>query len=548
MTSFVIVRKDSYHDSVLLMRISRDLKTLDRIEDAVVAMGTPHNRDLLRRSGFDDPSLAAAGPNDLVIAVKGNRVDAAAVEAAIEKSLRSDESTADDETRPTTLSAAVRAHPDTNLVLISVPGEYAAEEARRALALDRHVMIFSSNVSIEEEVALKEDAVSRGLLCMGPDCGTAIVNGKPLAFANVVRRGSIGVVGAAGTGIQEVASCIHRLGGGVSQAIGVGGRDLSDTVGGMMTLLAIDALAADPGTDVIVVVSKPPSPVVSERVVDALARSSKRSVVHFVGASIRSGTAGAPTQDEAAAPMRFSPGAARPVLFADSLADAAEIACEQAGLRLPSGGGLPGAPLSGDRPDTGAPSGTAQSASAIPELPPRLAAGAKLCALFCGGTLGHEALAILTRAGIEVRSNLHKAGPLRISGIEPAAGHVLLDLGDEIFTQGRPHPMIEPVLRNERLAIEIADPRAGLLLFDVVLGYGSHPDPAGILVRGVEQARQAAREQNRSILAIASVTGTEDDPQDYRAQVRRLEEAGIVVAPDNRAAAQLAASLLKQLG
>ncbi len=206
------------------------------------------------------------------------------------------------------------------MVLISVPGEYAAAEARRALLLDKHVMLFSSNVSIEDEVALKKEAVSRGLLCMGPDCGTAIINGKPLAFANVVRRGVIGVVGAAGTGIQEVTSLIHRLGGGISQAIGVGGRDLTDAVGGAMTLLGIEALAGDPGTQVIVVISKPPSPLVSRKIVEALAASSKPCVVHFVGARL-----GADAEAPIAGSQR-TPAANRSVFFAGSLAGAAEAA------------------------------------------------------------------------------------------------------------------------------------------------------------------------------------------------------------------------------
>jgi hypothetical protein len=218
------------------------------------------------------------------------------------------------------------------------------------------------------------------------------------------------------------------------------------------------------------------------------------------------------------------------------LAEAADAACRQIGDSVACDRPLSG----GERPGSSAD-------ALIRDLAARLRLGAKLRALFCGGTLGHEALAILVRSGLEVRSNLQKAGPLRISGTEREGGHVLLDLGDEIFTQGRPHPMIEPVLRNERLAAEMADPEAGLLLFDVVLGYGSHPDPAGVLVRGIENARQIARGRGQSILPIASVTGTPDDPQDYHAQVRRLEEAGVAVVADNRTAAELAASLLRKI-
>ena len=510
MAAFVLVRKDSYHDSVLLMRVSQALKGLAGVEDAVVAMGTPQNRDLLDAQGYGGPALAAATPNDLLIAVKGVADSPAAVETELERLLRARQPAgADEEARPTSLAAAVASHPEANLVLISVPGEHAAREARRSLALGRHVMLFSDNVTLADEVALKREAAARGLLLMGPDCGTAILGGMPLAFANAVRRGGIGIVGAAGTGIQEVTSLIHRLGGGVSQAIGTGGRDLSIEVGGLMMLLGIEALAADPETKVLVVLSKPPAAGVAERVIAALAATPKPCVVHFVG--------------DASRPEDTAHG----TVFADSLAGAAELACRRSGLAFT----LP--------PPIADPSCVAAAAALLPP-------GAALKALFCGGTTGQEALALLTRAGIDVRSNLHKRGPLRVDGVEPVPGNVLLDLGDDVFTRGRPHPMIEPALRNEHLAVEMVDPAAALLLFDCVIGYGSHVDPAGVLAGGVDQARRHA--PGRELVAIASVTGTDGDPQGYEAQVRRLADAGVTVETDNRRAALFAAAVLGRAG
>lgn len=508
MPAFVLVRKDSYHDSVLLMRVSQALKGLPGVADAVVAMGTPLNRELLAAQGYGGAALSAATPNDLVIAVRGAEGAPAAVEAELERQLKAQAPAgAAAEARPASLAAAVGAHPGANLVLVSVPGEHAAREARRALRLGRHVMLFSDNVPLADEVALKREAVERGLLLMGPDCGTAILDGKPLAFANAVRRGPIGVVGAAGTGIQEITSVAHRLGGGISQAIGTGGRDLSVEVGGLMTRFGIAALAADPQTKVIVVVSKPPAPAVAEQVVAALVESGKPAVVHFVGAPSRPG-AGA-------------------VVFADSLAGAAELAC-----RL---GGVAAAP-----PPPVADASCVMAAAAL------LKPGAELKALFCGGTTGQEALALLTRAGLEVRSNLHKSGELRVEGMDPVAGDVLLDLGDDVFTRGRPHPMIEPALRNERLAVEMGDPAAALLLFDCVIGYGAHPDPAGVLAAGVDEARRRA--PGRELVAVASVTGTDGDPQGYETQVRRLTDAGVTVETDNRRAASFAAAVLGRVG
>jgi succinyl-CoA synthetase alpha subunit len=527
----VLVRKDSYHDSVLLMRVSQALKALPGVGDAVVAMGTPHNRELLDAQGYGGEALAGATPNDLLIAVRGAAGSPAAVEAELERLLHAQAPAgAAAETRPASLAAALAAHPAANLALISVPGEHAAREARRALGLGRHVMLFSDNVALADEVALKREAVERGLLLMGPDCGTAILDGRPLAFANAVRRGPIGVVGAAGTGIQEITSLVHRMGAGISQAIGTGGRDLSVEVDGLMTRFGIAALAADPATKVIVVVSKPPAAAVAERVIAALAAAGKPAVVHFVG--------DAPRAEDAA----------RGIVFADSLAGAARLACRLAGVS--------GVPEADAAPDP----------ARVDTLAAGLPRGAALKALFCGGTTGQEALALLTRAGLEVHSNLHKHGPLRVDGVEPVPGDVLLDLGDDVFTRGRPHPMIEPALRNERLAVELAGPgptrgagapgagtpgagtpgagtpAAALLLFDCVIGYGSHPDPAGVLAAGVEAARCAC-----PVVAIASVTGTPDDPQDFHAQVRTLEAAGVVVESDNHAAAALAAAVRKQV-
>lgn len=506
MNTFVRIRKDSYHDSVFLLRLSQAAKGLAGVDDAVVAMGTPQNRELLLASGYSAGELEKAGPNDLVIAVRGSAAPEA-IEAGIEQLLQAKkpETAGPAAASATSLSAAIEADPGANLVLVSVPGEWAAREAHRALGLGRHVLLFSDNVSVEEELALKREAVERGLMMMGPDCGTAIVNGVPLAFANAVRRGTIGVVGAAGTGIQEITSLLHRLGGGVSQAIGTGGRDLSEKVGGIMTLFGIEALAADPATSVLIVVSKPPAAEVAKRVLEALASTPKPTVVHFVGA--------APRPDEPE----------RSLYFADSLAEAAEKAARLAGIDV--GEGAP--PLPSTR---------------IDELAWQLGFSPRLVGLFCGGTTGAEALSLLGRGGIRVRSNLAKGEELHIAGDERVSGHVLLDLGDDLFTRGRPHPMIEPLLRNERLLVESSTEEGMLLLFDCVLGYGAHADPAGVLAEGIA----AANGRCRSLVAVGSVTGTDDDPQGFGRSKRTLESAGAIVLPDNRRAAEAAVSILRR--
>ncbi len=505
----VLVEKNRYFDSVFLLRISRELEELPGIAKAVVAMGTPANLESLERVGFAvEGSGERITPTDLVIAVDAASADALAKARARLAELLAGPQSSDPAAaaRPSTLAEAVDIDPRINLVLISVPGAYAAREARRALRRGLHVMLFSDNVSVEDEIALKDDAKARGLFLMGPDCGTAILNGVPVGFANVVRRGSIGIVGASGTGIQEVSSLIDRLGGGVSQAIGTGGRDLSEPVAARSTLAAIDALADDPATAVVVVVSKSPSPAVADLVLARLLKGSKPAVVQFVAAP--------PRKPE------------RNITFAPTLDEAARLACQHAGLGIPETASPPAVSAVAPRPEHRSIQG-----------------------FFCGGTLCQEAWGILHAAGLDVRSNVAADKRLRIdaaSASGPATGgNVLWDLGDDAFTVGRPHPMIEPDLRDRYVAAAGANLHIAVVLADCVLGYGAHPDPAGSLARAAEEARAAARKGKRPLLVVASVTGTARDPQGYDAQRRKLEAAGVIVAETNALAARCAAEIVQ---
>jgi FdrA protein len=516
----ILVKPNRYLDSVFLMRIGAELEKLPGIRRAVVVMGTQANLDSLDRVGFaSQASARRILPQDLVIAVDAESSEAA--EAATERleallAGRVEVDRADDD-RPATLAEAVDAVPDANLAVISVPGAYAAREAGRALGRGLHVMLFSDNVSIEDEIALKDEAVENGLLMMGPDCGTAILNGKPLGFANVCRRGTIGIVGASGTGIQEISSLVHRLGGGISQAIGTGGRDLSDAVAGRMTRLGIEALKNDPATDVIVAVSKAPGPSTAERILEALRAAGKPAIVHFVAWELAStGRTRGPTPHEASA------GA---VTLADTLEEAAQLACERAGLY-------------GAHEEA-----TLCSRKVQFEADQRFVRG-----LFCGGTLCQEAWSLLIHAGRDVRSNVAVTAAARSRPDTQQAGNVLWDLGDDAFTVGRPHPMIEPTLRDERVARAVEDPTVAVVFVDCVLGYGAHPNPAGSLARAVTQAVEAARARGRQPpVIIASVTGTDLDPQGYDPQRSLLEQAGVLVAESNAAAARQVDALLPRI-
>jgi succinyl-CoA synthetase alpha subunit len=517
----VFIEKESYYDSALLMLTSQEVKKTSGVHDATVAMGTAMNLDLLRSLGFDAAALAEATPNDLVIAVDCKSSEsAAAAFAAAKQALSRKKTAATGEgapAAPTSLAAALKDEPDANLVVISLPGAYAAREARKALTSGLHVMLFSDNVPLDDEIALKRLGRSKGLLVMGPDCGTAIVNGMPLCFANVVRRGPVGVIGASGTGIQEVTCLIDRAGSGVSQAIGAGGRDLkNEKVGGSTTLTAIEALAGDDETKVIVIISKPPAKSVAEQVVAALERAGKPAVAYFVGATPEARRAGSL------------------VRFAGSLEETAAMAVALAkGKRY-------------------TPRAFTLSDAEIESIVRRETRGLKpsqryLRGYFTGGTLADEAWIAAHRATGAVHSNNQTDPEFILADPHVSVGHTVVDLGDDAFTVGRPHPMIDPSGRVERMMAERADGKIAVVVVDVVIGYGSHDDPAGALSPAVEAMRAAARRRGGYLPVIASITGTDKDPQNFASQKAKLEVAGCVVMPSNHQACALATKILERI-
>ena len=534
----LIIERNRYFDSVFLMRISSELEKLDAIAQAVVAMATPINLENLIKSGFEFGAEAeTVKPADLIIAIDADSDESmSAARARLEELLvgGTDDESGSSAARPSSLDDALAIDPKVNLALISVPGAHAAREARQALRRGLHVMLFSDNVTVEDEISLKDEAIERGLLMMGPDCGTAILNGAALGFANVCRSGKIGLVGASGTGIQEISSLVHQLGGGISQAIGTGGRDLSEAVDGRMTRFGIEALGHDPGTDVIVVVSKTPSPAVADKVIQTLASTRKPAVVHFIGGQA----------------TRLSDI----VETTATLADAAQAAVAKAGLEIEEetrSANLPD-------PDTtpSALSATAENAKQLaPEasteisseagISQRAPAGARVVGLYCGGTLCQETWSILHQAGIDVRSNVAGDKTKKIHPEADEIGHVVWDLGDDAFTVGKPHPMIEPSLRDERVAQAGKDPSIGIVLADCVIGYGAHENPAASLADAALRAFASAEKDGRSLIILASVTGTEQDPQNLHRQQSILANVGIIVAPSNASAARATVDLMK---
>jgi FdrA protein len=508
MTTKVIVKKSTYRDSISLMKISNTISKLPDITQAAVVMGTELNRRVLSEAGFVDSAIARAASDDMIVAIEAK--DAKSLDMAlteVENLLSPGERPAGEKAPPASLEEALELLPDANLAVISVPGQFARREAMRALARGLNVFLFSSNVSREEELELKRVAKDKGLLLMGPDCGTSIINHKVLGFGNVVREGSVGLVSASGTGLQEVATLVHKAGLGISQAIGTGGGDLSEEVGGITMIQGIELLEADRHTEVIVLISKPPAPGTIGKVLEAARRCKKPVLVNFLGGE-------------------FSPRLLGKLRYASTLDDAARMACELAEGEQRS-------------PAAALPREAVSFASAENR---KLAKSQKyIRGLFAGGTLCYESQSVLQPLLGEVYSNAPVKPQYRIPGDAPSKKHTCVDMGAEEFVEGRAHPMIDYSLRNLRILQEARDPETAVILIDVELGYGSNADPAGQLVPVILKAKGLAMEAGRHLPFVASVVGTEGDFQGLDKQVKALEDAGVLVMPSNAQATRVSA-------
>ncbi len=466
-----------YADSVRLMGVARGVRAREGVARCEVAMGTAANLEALRELG----ASVDATPADVVIAVDASPEVVEAAMAEAERALTAvpggSGAAAGPAARPRSISSARTAAPDANLAIISVPGEYATLEAHQALTAGMHVFLFSDHVSLEDELALKQRGEKAGLLVMGPGCGTAMLGGIGLGFANVVAPGRVGIVAAAGTGAQEAACLIEAAGAGITQIIGVGGRDLSEAIGGIMYRQGMKMLAADDDTDILLLVSKPPAPSVVRTLAAAVPKD-KRVVAAFVGWE----------------------GGDAPFEVHATIDEAVRAA------------------VGGAEPDL-----TSQKAAV--EAARGRTTGRPLVGLYSGGSLAHEAITILEPALGPIGGNAGHG--------DASAVHSILDLGEEEYTQGRPHPMVDLDLRLSMIADLVRDGHDGCVLLDVVLGHGAHANPGGELAAALAPLTKTG-------IVITSVCGTPGDPQDVAKQEAALRDAGVVVAPSNAAAARLA--------
>jgi len=515
----VDIRKNTYYDSVALMLITKEIKKMPSVKEVIVGMGTDLNKELTENLSLSNDEIRGLTPNDFFIAAWS--VDENSLEIIVKKvdELLNAKVDFDDsafEYKPTTLSGAVKHLEEANMVIISLPGAYAAYEAKKALNNNLNVMLFSDNVTVEEEIELKELGRKKGLLVMGPDCGTAIINGVPLCFANVVRRGDIGVVGASGTGTQEITVIIDKMGGGVSQVIGTGGRDLKSAIGGIMMIEGFKSLIDDDETKVIVLISKPPAPEVAEKILNMVKTTNKAVVASFIGGDrIEIEKHGAYSsvdlEDAARKAVLLSKGKKIEDFIGFTLTDNEIDVIVQGECK-------------------------------------KFSKGQKyLRALYTGGTLADEAMKMLGKDGYRLYSNIPLSPELRLEDVHISKQHTCLDLGDDDFTLGKPHPMIDPIARVERLPKEAEDDEVAIVLMDFVLGYGSNIDPAGEMLETIINAKKSMKNKNKYLCVIGYICGTDADPQNYKFQSEKLEKEGVILMPSNAQAVKLTSLILGKL-
>ena len=516
-----IVKRNFFRDSLQLMQLSEEAKKLPGVIDAAIVMGTETNKELLERLGLLMDEGASASENDMILAVKvrdEDRVDEVLreVESLV---LRPPEEAEVGEEEHYSVESALEAMPDANLAVVSVPGEYARDVVMKLLEHGVHVHLFSDHVPVEHEIELKRYASSRGLFVLGPGAGTSIINGKAIAFANSVRRGSVGIVAAAGTGLQEVSVLLDRVGLGVSQGLGIGGNDVKKEVGGIMAQDSIKALEGDRRTRLIMVVSKPPDREVLDKLTKVIEEGEKTYVACFLGKT----------------PYRPPKRLSKRVYPARSLHKAVLQTVKLLNpKKLPAARRRISMKLSEFRR-------TALKLSKKLNTKQRY-----IRALYTGGTLMYESLLIYKQLIGGVYSNAPLEEKYRLPDPFKSMRHSVIDLGEEVFTAGRPHPMIDPTLRKLRIVEEAGDPEVAVITLDFVLGYGAHPDPVGATLDAIREARERAVGDGREVMFMAHVCGTGRDPQNLREQEGKLKKAGVITFPTNALMAFASALVAKK--
>ena len=512
MSTGVIIKKNSYFDSVFLMQVAKGISNEPGIDQAIALMGTENNKELLIKMGVKEKEIDSVSSNDVVIFIKGSKSQVDLVLNNIDRWFI--RKTTSLQARAHTIDEALTIQPKANLAVISVPGRYAAREAREALEKGLNVFLFSNNVSVEEELSLKQYADQQGLLIMGPDCGTAIIAGVGIGFANSIRRGKIGVVGVAGTGLQEFTCLIHQAGLGISHAIGTGSRDLSDEIGGFSAFKALELLEGDQETELIVLISKPPGIRTLDNLVKKLNKCSKPVVTCILGTR----------------QFRNKLKLKQSIVSTDTIAEAAINATaivEGKNIILPG--------------------------ISVTNFLDRITKEKKLLAtnqrylrgIFAGGTFCYQDQQLMASRGLQIHSNVPLAGMIKLADPTTSRANSMVDMGEDYFTQSSPHPMIDSRLSQQRIIKEAHDPEVAVILLDFILGFMSSENPAGELAPAIIEAKKIRKNDGSHLIFIASVCGTDLDMQNLKEQLNTLEEIGVIVMPSSAHAALLALEVVK---
>jgi len=499
MPSGFVIRKNQYYDSVFLMSVNARILKVEGIQQTAVLMGSPANKQLLDDIGIQGLDIDSAQPNDLIVAVIA---DSMIIVNQVLDNLDVWLNAIQEEAPIShlhTLEDGLAAKSNANLVVISIPGEFAAREARKALDAGLNVFMFSGNVSIDDELKLKQLAKQRGLLVMGPDCGTSIIGGVGIGFANVIRKGGIGAIGAAGTGLQEFTTQVHNHGFGISHAIGTGSHDISDQIGGLTTLAAMDALEEDVNTQVIAIISKPPGAATLKQLLEKFDSCHKPVIGCFLGVEpgIISGK------------KNLKP--------ARTIDEAVRLATKMFNNPTPSEAGSSPNDLK---------TLSEEKAGWSPEQK-------YLRGILAGGTFCYQSQQILREVGITVYSNNPLDSKNKLMHPDKSIQHTLVDMGDEFYMVGKPHPMIDGTMRRQRIIAESHDPQMAVLYLDFILGYNASMDPVGELVDAIDEAKRVYKQRGGSLTVVASICGTKADPQDLTFQVNMLRDAGVLVYDSN---------------
>lgn len=511
MSVYVKIEKNRYIDSLETLFATTVLNDQPGIEMGYIGMCNSTFRDVISDIGLMTAEIDACSENDYVIVAEAQTQDA--FDAAVAEVNRNMETKASESltVEYDTSESALAAHPEVNLVHIAVPGDCALEEAKKALNAGKHICVFSNNVPFEDEREMKELAREKGLLCMGPDCGVANINGAALVLSSINNRGPFGIVGASGTGIQHVAAMLHEAGSGVTQTIGVGGNDLKDPIGGISMLMGLEALENDPDTRYIIVISRKPGEKTLPVICEKLKSLTKPCVVLFMGCEKE---------------IVETTGS----VWAENLDDCGIKALKLIGLEY----------------DLGSEEELDQiAAEAVEGMAPEqkyLRGG------YSGGTYMDEAMHAMYDEIGDVWSNCPLNKEFQLPDSYQSIENTVIDYGEEEFTLGRPHPAIDPGIRKPAILREASDPEVAVICLDFILTPPGHPDPAGYLIEDIQKAQEMARDRGGKLVFISSVLGTTADFQNIRVQEQELRDAGVIVCTSNARAARLAAKIIRLKG